>query len=286
MGLGVALLLLAALQAARPAPAPAAEPSRLLFFDGRWADTAANLTAAPGRPRLLSTWNDPNSFTGWGYPSVWARRDSQPGFHLSYNGDFASDHYPRIVMLLQSLDGQHWQPMPTPTLALSPRLAKNELRAGGTDSLKAPAPPSSDLAACAAKHCGKTQGCVVCGDVERGTVFDDPVTGPLRMLLSNSSVLESTDGLLWRLPQGDAARWRPTGMDPMISVFRTHSGNITVASRPGGALRKQGRHLGVATASSWPIMQRLEPTQILPVDTTYRDDYQEYGMPVFPVYDG
>ena len=71
--------------------------SKLLFFDGRWVAAAANISAAAGNPRLLTTFRDPSSFTGWGYPSVWARRDGKPGWHMAYNGDFGGQHYPRIV---------------------------------------------------------------------------------------------------------------------------------------------------------------------------------------------
>jgi hypothetical protein len=277
---------LLALHGAVAAPAPAApasapNSSRLLFFDGRWVESAPNLTAAPGRPRLLSTFTDTTSFTGWGYPSVWPRRDGQPGFHLVYNGDFGHDHLPRIVLLLQSRDGVNWREMPTPMLPLRPRLAQNELRAGGTNDESKVSTP------CAARLCASNvHDCRVCIDVERGTVSDESGDEPLRMLLSNSSVLESTDGIHWQLAKGPEAAWRPSHMDPMIGVFRTHSGNLTVTSRPGGALRHQGRHLGAATASSWAGVAQIEPTRLLPIDLTYRDDYQMYGMPTFPWDDG
>jgi hypothetical protein len=33
-------------------------------------------------------------------------------------------------------------------------------------------------------------------------------------------------------------------------------------------------------------MAETEPSQLLPIDLTYRDDYQMYGMPAFPWEDG
>lgn len=278
------LQLLLLLSAAVGVVASSAD-SKLLFFDGRWVAAAANLTAAPGAPRLLSTYRDPSSFTGWGYPSVWPRRDGKPGWHMAYNGDFGGDHLPRIVLLAESADGVNWRPSPTPMLALHPRLSPNELHAGGVNRLHPPTSgkASADLESCAVKHCaGRVAACLVCGDVERGTVFDGAAPQPLRMLLSNSSVLESADGRHWTL----AGQWRPSYMDPMIGAVRTHDGGLCVTSRPGGALRKEGRHLGIARANGWAAMAETEPSQLLPIDLTYRDDYQMYGMPSFPWEDG
>lgn len=262
--------------------------SRLLFFDGRWVVTATNLSAAPGKPRLLSTFRDPSSFTGWGYPSVWARRDGKPGWHMAYNGDFGGEHYPRIVLLAESTDGVNWQPSPTPMLSLNPRLSPNEISAGGVNSLHTSSGKGNvDVQSCAARHCtGKVAGCLVCVDVERGTVLDDGPTQPLRMLLSNSSILESSDGLRWTL----GGQWRPTYMDPMIGAFRTHDGGLCVTSRPGGALRKEGRHLGAAWVGPgvavWSSMARTEPSRLLPIDSTFKEDSQMYGMPAYPWDDG
>ncbi len=262
--------------------------SKLLFFDGRWVAAAANISAAAGNPRLLTTFRDPSSFTGWGYPSVWARRDGKPGWHMAYNGDFGGQHYPRIVMLAESTDGVNWQPSATSVLSMSPRLSPNELSAGGVNSLHRPSGKGyADMQSCATRYCaGKTAGCVVCVDVERGTVFDDGPAQPLRMLLSNSSILESHDGLHWTL----ADQWRPTGMDPMIGAFRTHDGDLCVTSRPGGALRKEGRHLGAARvkagATAWSAVAHIEPSQIQPIDSTFQDNYQMYGIPVYPWNDG
>ncbi len=261
---------------------------KLLFFDGRWVSGTANLSAAVGRPRLLSTFHDPSSFTGWGYPSVWARRDGHRGWHMAYNGDYASEHYPRTVLLAESTDGVNWRASSTSMLSLSPRLAPNELSAGGFNLLHPQSGKgNADVRSCAAKYCtGKAAGCLVCIDVERGTVFDDGPAQPLRMLLSNSSFLQSDDGLRWTL----AGQWRPTGMDPMIGAFRTHTGELCVTSRPGGALRKEGRHLGAARVKTgaivWSSMAHTEPSPLLPIDMTFRDNYQMYGMPTYPWDDG
>jgi hypothetical protein len=114
-------------------------------------------------------------------------------------------------------------------LALHPRLSPNELHAGGVNRLHPPSSgkASADLESCAVKHCaGRVAACLVCGDVERGTVFDGAAPQPLRMLLSNSSVLESADGQHWTL----AGQWRPSYMDPMIGAVRTHDGGLRARS--------------------------------------------------------
>ena len=110
--------------------------SRLLFFDGTHIASAVNLSAAPGVPRHMNTWADPHSFVGWGYPSVWGCRlgDGSAGFRMAYNGDYGHNHLPRIILLAESADGVNWAAASTAAVQLNPRLADNELMAGGPES--------------------------------------------------------------------------------------------------------------------------------------------------------
>ena len=76
------LVLLVATVAATTMPGlhtgAAANTSAILFFDDERLASTSSLSWQVGSPVLLSTFRDPTSFVGWGYPSVWRTTAGEP----------------------------------------------------------------------------------------------------------------------------------------------------------------------------------------------------------------
>jgi hypothetical protein len=214
----------------------ASSESSLLIFDDAALNRTVGLRRRVGTPRLLSTFADPDAFVGWGYPNVWQVRDGS--YRMVYNGNWKHQHYPRLILLASSSDGVHFEKKATPSVVLPDRLAMNQM-----------------LPTVVGSHSHGT---------ERGTLYDEGPHGSsnrFKMLLSNSSVLESADALQWRLRKHG---WAPEKIDPMIGVFRTER-EIVVTSRPA-SLRKNGRHAGYHASSDWDGLESKDAKQSLPLD--------------------
>lgn len=277
----LSLLLSVALSATSPAALAAsvgdsatASSGSLLFFDST-ALQQHNLSQTLGKPTLLSTMTDPSVFVGWGYVSVFPVAEpttaenrvtaaSAVTHRMIYSGNLHPTHTPRVVQLASSTDGIHFSPAPTTLQPNSgPRMTPNQL----------------------------------VGDVPgtRGfsysTCFDDSrvntVKGErLKMIIANTSVLTSDDGLVWSL---SPYRWAKTAVDPYQAVFRTHEGHVGVTSRPPSLRRgppPHGRHIGIqispeAGAGAWGSLGASDPGQCEPLDGLYRQANQFYGMSVF-----
>lgn len=222
------------------------------------AQSSANVRPVVGpRPTLLSTFTDPTSFVGWGYPSVLRNPRAAPGaadaFLMVYQGWWLGGpphSTTKLALLAQSADAVHWAPS---GLAPGSARARNEL--------------------------------FPMGGVELCPAFDDgeqPPGGVLparfKGLLSNRSIVESDDAVHWR----DSGRlWLHATMDPGFGVFRSWNGSLVVATSRPKALRAQGRHAGLHAAGSWPDLAAHPTQRDLPVDELYADADQIYGMPAF-----
>lgn len=249
---------------------PAFDSTRLLP-----ADAAARLTVA--QPQLLSSYQDPNVYTGWGYPSVYALNLSAPesgpwrmlygGFAFLADGDDADaappgspQGYTKYLLSADSEDGIHWAPTKLPTPAPS----------GWPDN-----------------------AVLRLGDLEVGIVYDDwhaiEPDDRLKAIVTNTSILVSADGLSWRpmtVTNGTTTtpvKWEKSPMDPGFGVFRRrpeYGGGIAITSRPP-ALRKNGRHAGIHIADSWADLGSADAHVNLPLDNLYAHTDQIYGLAAF-----
>ena len=224
----------------------------MLFLDGTWLAKTANIVATLGTPELLSVYRDPNAsnYVGWGYPSVLRASQDAP-CRMIYQGYST----PKFVLMAESADCIHFR-------------ASESLPGGGNLLFES--------------------------DAEQSFVFDDPDAATpaerFNLLLGNGSRAVSADALHWNL----AGRWQDKGIDPGFSVFR-RDGRLVVESRPpnlrddkhGGtaaqcaAVGGCGRHVGLNAGDSWTQLGRQDPIRCLPVDRSYNNSDQIYGMPTF-----
>ena len=151
----------------------------MLFFDGKYLSSAVNIARQVGTPQLLSTFADPMSFVGWGYPSVW--RDGAMT-RLVYEANFNHSHLPRVQLLAESADDVTFTLTDTTkSMSIAQRLRPNQILEPNVGT-------------------------------ERGCVFDDGISGQvgmhrLKMLMSNASVLEGdASGTNW---QRRPHKWAP-----------------------------------------------------------------------------
>ena len=166
-----------------------------------------------------------------------------------------------MVQLASSKDGVHFTPTPTILQPNSgPRLTPNQLL--GDSPTEA---------------------------FSESTVFDDAkyssVKGErLKMIIANTSVLVSEDGLAWKL---SPYRWGVNGVDPYQEVFRTAEGRVGITARPPDLRRgppPNGRHIGIvlspeAGATAWESLGKTDNQPCLPLDTLYRQDDQFVSSP-------
>jgi len=66
-------------------PSGADNNTALLFLDGARLASWSGLQVSAGTTHLLSTYRDPTSFVGWGYPSTWRKADGT-GWRTMYQG--------------------------------------------------------------------------------------------------------------------------------------------------------------------------------------------------------
>ena len=74
-----------------------ATDSAVLFYDGTGLNATSGLQRVIHLPELVSSFADPDTFVGWGYPNIWPNAGG--GYRMVYNGDWKHQHYPRLVLL-------------------------------------------------------------------------------------------------------------------------------------------------------------------------------------------
>lgn len=240
----------------------------VLFLDGaRLASSSANLEFHLGSARLLSTFRDASSFTGWGFPSVWRCADAGSNasrYRMLYQGwhlDAASGKEDTKLMLMaESADGVAWAPA-----------AVTAQRCGG--------------AAAAVRNCVHDDA-----GAEFSVVYDDgsalpppPAGERLKLLWANGTVsVADESGERWT---PNWRRWTSAAIDPGLSVFRNplDAAELVVTARPQSLRKSDGRHAGFHGGGDrgWAGLGAAQNAPALPLDrlTTHTD--QSYGLPSF-----
>ena len=178
-----------------------------MFFDDRYIDSKTSLRRSIGRTYLLSIYEDPSAFIGWGYPSTW-KRSGKRGYRMMYQGwPYAGPSQNRVGLLADSDDGVHWYP------------AK-------TDIEKDAWPQNVSNAVYALPT------------LEQSCVFRDEEDGTFKILWKNASMSISpiealNDGVNW--DQFGNKTWTSSPVDPGIHLFldpTSDSRRLVVTSKP------------------------------------------------------
>ena len=235
----------------------------LLFFDDQYLDRRDNLDRRLGQPVPVpeGTWRDPDLDPSWGYPSVFADRESGL-WRCLYQAQLPRSFVPEggrlrhLALAVESEDGVRWRaPDLTQAVPMEGRVRPHQVLP-------------------------------LAGFGEWGPCFHDAHTdNPAERLKAfvsyrdpggtSAPLYVSADGRAWRLRPGRS--WHPTGIDPAVSGFwNPVRDSYVIAARPSWG----DRRIAVYETRDWRTFSA--PEVAMRPDGEDTPAAQVYGMPVFP----